>query len=103
MEYLDFDIEVATREGGDGYDVRVVDSPAGEARSQMRFPYDKLALKNRIQALQIALLRSGGLRRTATAEDRAVEDLGRDLYDALFAGDVGNRLHVSRTIARREG
>jgi hypothetical protein len=95
VDYLDFDLEVGAGEAGN-YQVSVVQSPAGEAQAEMRFPYDRLALKNKIQALQIALLRSGGLRRTASAEDRAVEELGSDMYEALFKGDVARRLDVSR-------
>src|SRR5215208_6413823 len=102
MEYLDFDIDVEAQPSG-GYEVAVVNSPAGDARAEMRFPYDRLALQSKIKDLQIALLRSGGLRRTASAEDKAVEELGRDLFTALFAGDVASRLAVTRTIARREG
>src|SRR5215210_7570948 len=103
MEYLDFEVAVEPRAEG-GYSVAVVDSPAGEARAEMQFPYDRLALGNRLQALQIALLRSGGKRRSApTSDDRAVEELGRDLFRAIFSGDVGSRLNVSRIIASREG
>jgi hypothetical protein len=104
MEYLDFDLSVEPAAGG-GYDVAVVGSPAGEARAQMAFPYDQLVLKNKIQALQIALLRSGGTRRAATAaeDQEAVQLLGRDLFAALFSGDVANRLDISRTMARTQG
>ncbi len=104
MDYLDFDVEVAPRPTGD-YDVTVVQSPAGEATAQMAFPYDRLVLQNKIQGLQIALLRSGGSRRavTATEDQEAVQLLGRDLFAALFSGDVANRLDVSRTMAKSQG
>jgi len=39
MDYLDFEIEIGQGEGRD-YPVAVIDSPAGEARGTMRFPYD---------------------------------------------------------------
>ena len=102
MDYVDFELEVQS--GADGsYDVSVVQSPAGEAHGAMRFPYDTLALQSKLKSLQIALLRSAGSRRTASAEDVAVQELGRDLYQALFAGDIASRLHVSRMIAKGAG
>jgi hypothetical protein len=82
----------------------VVDSPAGEASTEVRFPYDGLTLSNKLQALQIALLRSGGRRRSVpSSDDRAVQELGHDLFQTLFSGEVASRLHVSRIIASREG
>jgi hypothetical protein len=57
-EHLDFDIEISEAAGG-RYPVAVLGSPAGEARETMVFPYDELALQNRLQAVTIALLSSG--------------------------------------------
>ncbi len=102
MDYLDFDIAVEAGTSGT-YEVSVVQSPAGEAHGEMTFPYDRLALQNKIQALQIALLRSGGTRRAASVEDKSVEELGTDLFASLFKGEVGSRLDVSRTIAQSGG
>jgi hypothetical protein len=104
MDYLDFDLTVEPAAGG-GYDVAVVGSPAGEARTQMAFPYDRLALQNKIQSLQIAMLRSGGTRRAATSaeDEQSVRQLGQDLFGALFSGDVGSRLDLSRNIAKSQG
>ena len=102
MEYLDFDIAVEAGKRGT-YEVSVVQSPAGEAHGEMKFPYDRLALQNKIQALQIALLRSGGTRRAASTEDKSVEELGTDLFASLFQGEVGSRLDVSRSIAQGDG
>src|SRR4030095_8313877 len=102
MDYLDCDLEVQPGNSG-AYDVSVVNSPAGEAHAEMTFPYDRLALQNKIQALQIALLRSGGTRRAASKEDKSVEELGSALFTSLFKGDVGSRLDVSRSIAQSDG
>ncbi|MDH3294403.1 MAG: hypothetical protein OER95_08795, partial [Acidimicrobiia bacterium] len=57
--YVDFEIEIGPGQGRT-YPVAVIRSPAGEARSTMRFPYDEIALDNRLKDLQVALLRSGG-------------------------------------------
>ena len=47
MDYLDFDLEIGEGAGRE-YPVAVLRSPAGEARATMRFPYDELALENRL-------------------------------------------------------
>lgn len=103
MEYLDFEIEVgpsAERE----WPVTVLRSPAGEPRGRLRLPFDDLELENRLQALQIALLRSGGtFRRMLPAETQAAQDLGQSLFDALMAGDVRSSFDLSRYEAGRVG
>jgi hypothetical protein len=101
MPYADFELNVAAAPAG-GYTLSV-ESPAGEASGEMQFPYDQLELRNKIQALQIALLRSGGGARAATAEDLAVQELGRDLFKALFPGQIANRFQVSRGLAGDQG
>ncbi|MBM3135344.1 MAG: CHAT domain-containing protein, partial [Chloroflexi bacterium] len=53
--------------------------------------------------LQIALLRSGGKRRLVpTQEEKAVQDFGRELFDALFTGEVRSRYDVSQREAARQ-
>lgn len=102
MEYLDFDLEIEAIAGRD-YRV-VVRSSAGEARVTMRFPFDELALEKHLDKLQIALLRSGGLRRhVLTAEEQTVQDFGGGLFEALIAGDVRALYDVSRARAAQEG
>src|SRR5262249_1314007 len=87
MQYLDFDID-GEASNDKGYAVRV-DSPAGEAQSTMRFPFDRPALESRLKDLRIALLRSGGApRRSLTPEARAVRGFGQQLFDALFSGEL---------------
>ena len=101
MEYLDFDLEVTAADGG-AFTVRVLRSPAGEATGTMRLPFDSLVLQNRLQALQIALLRSGTTRRRVeTPEAHTVEKFGEELWDALFSGDIRARFEASRSEARR--
>jgi pSer/pThr/pTyr-binding forkhead associated (FHA) protein len=95
MEYLDFDIEVGPGTG-EGYPV-VVHSPAGEAQSTMRFPFDRPALESRLKDLRIALLRSGGApRRSLPPEARAVRDFGQQLFAALLPGELRSRYDLSR-------
>ena len=99
MEPLDFELGIASIAGGD-YEVSVLRSPAGEAHATMRFPFDGLELQTRLQALEIALLRSGGTRRQLDSTDgQKVRDFGRDLFDALIQGDVRSRF--TRALPRR--
>ena len=102
MDYLDFELEITT--GPDGsYATRVLRSPAGEASGTMTFPLDTLALQNRLQALQLALLKSGrGRRRIELPEAQLVRQFGTELWDALFGGDIVNRFDVSRAEARSQ-
>jgi len=103
LSYFDFELEIGPGHGRQ-YPVCVVHSPAGEARETMRFPFDELALENRLKDLQIALLRSGGKRRQVLSpEEQAVQDFGRDLFNALFTGEVRSRYDVSQARAWREG
>src|SRR5215218_9245305 len=101
-EYLDFELEI--RGGGPREYPVAVRSPAGEAQGQMRFPFDEWELKDRLQALEIALLRSGGTRRRiASPEEHTVQDFGRGLFESLLVGDVRTRYEMSLSEARRQG
>jgi outer membrane protein assembly factor BamB len=94
--YLDFELEIGVAEGGE-YPVVVLHSPAGECRTKMRFPFDGPTLTNRLQALEIALLRSSGVRRrVATREEQIVQDFGRQLSEALLTGKVRTLFDLSR-------
>jgi formylglycine-generating enzyme required for sulfatase activity len=103
LEYLDFDVIVGPGEGR-GYPVTVVRSPAGEAQGSLRLPFDALELERRLQAVQVALLRSGeGDRRVLASEAMGVRDFGRALFDALLVGEVRSRYDVSRREALAQG
>ena len=95
-EYLDFEVEIRDN-GVGGYVVAVIKSPAGEARASMTFPFGELELQNHLQALEIALLRSGGTRRRIpTKEEATVERFGRTLFNMLMIGDVGTLYYESQ-------
>lgn len=101
-DYLDFELEI--RGGGPRKYPVAVRSPAGEAQAEMRFPFDEWELKDRLQALEIALLRSGGTRRRiASPEEHTVQDFGRGLFESLLVGDVRTRYEMSLSEARRQG
>lgn len=102
MNYLDFELEIGLGAGRE-YPVAVVHSPAGKARATMRFPFDELALENRLKDLQIALLRSGGKhRKTPLSEEQAVQDFGRALFDALVSSEVRSRYDMSQREAAQK-
>jgi hypothetical protein len=95
IEYLDFELEIASGSGRE-YPLSVIHSPAGEARDLMIFPFDELTLSNRLQALRIALLRSGGSRRLfLSTEEQTIQDFGRELFTALITGEIRSRYDVS--------
>lgn len=95
MDYLDFELEIGAGAGRE-YPVRVINSPAGQARETMRFPFGELELQNKLQALQIALLRSGGQhRQSLSPEQQTVQDFGCKLFDALLTGEARVRYDVS--------
>jgi len=100
-EYLEFEIEIGA---GRGRNFPVtVRSPAGEAREQMRFPFDELALENRLQALEIALLQASGTRRSVrTTQEETVQEFGKALFDTLLSGQIRNCYDMSRMKAQQE-
>ncbi|MEZ4865409.1 MAG: SUMF1/EgtB/PvdO family nonheme iron enzyme [Caldilineaceae bacterium] len=101
MEYLDFNLAIGPGQGR-AYPV-TVHSPAGEAHVTMTFPFDTLALDNRLKDLQIALLSSGGTRRGLLPEEETVQTFGRELFDLLITGEVRSRYDVSQERARQQG
>lgn len=101
-QYDDFDVEIG-RGSGREHPMRIR-SNAGALTTTMIFPFDDLTLENRLQALQIALLRSGGMRRRLpSAEEAQVQALGAALFDALFTGDVRSLYDLSRRSAHQAG
>ena len=103
MDYLDFELEIGVSDGMN-YPVAVLRSPAGEARERVEFPFGELELENRLQALQIALLRAGGiLRQVLTPEEHAVQAFGQALFDVLLYGEVRSRYDVSLREAAAQG
>jgi hypothetical protein len=100
MEFLDFEIQIGRGVDGE-YPVAVLDSPGGEARGTLRLTLSPLELENRLQALQIALLRSATPRRRVdSTEQLAIQGFGQELFAALFHDDILTRFDVSLSEAR---
>ncbi len=103
LDYLDFELEIGSGNGRE-YQIAVIHSAAGEARETMHFPFDELALENRLLALENALLRSGGRhRQILSSEEQIVQNFGHALFDALFTGEVRSCYAVSRREAMQQG
>jgi tetratricopeptide (TPR) repeat protein len=102
MDYLDFDLEIGPGTGRD-YPVSVR-SPAGQAHSTMRFPFDTLELENALLKLRLALRSSGGVRRKALTEsETAVQSFGQKLFEALLADDLRSLFYESKREVARQG
>ena len=104
MEYLDFELHIAPGSGRE-YAVLVVKSPAGEASGTLKFPFDTLTLENHLKGVEIAVLKSGSIRRDivmATPEVESVVDFGKQLFEALFVDQVHTTFRRSQDRARLE-
>ena len=101
--YHDFELEIGIGHGRQ-YPVAVINSPAGQARETMVFPYDEVNLDSRLKDLKVALLRSGGSRRQIlTPEEAAVQGFGKDIFDALLSGEARSLYDMSVQQAREDG
>lgn len=100
MEYEDFVVQI--ERGRAGYRAHVLASPAGEDSNPFVPPYEAGELVGKLREMDDTLRAVRHLR-LAAAESVGVtpREVGTRLYQALFAGPVGNLLHASR--GRTEG
>jgi outer membrane protein assembly factor BamB len=96
VQYLDFELEIGPGSGRD-YPLSIVHSPAGEARGTLHLPFDQPELRERLQGIEMALLRSAvARRRIVPREELQVQTFGAELYDALLGGELRSVFDVSR-------
>jgi tetratricopeptide (TPR) repeat protein len=76
----DFDIEISPADNAGRYPVAVLNSPSGQARATMDFPWKPAELAARLEALEDAVLGGGA----ATGQDTRA--FGSQLFDALLNG-----------------
>jgi len=88
--YYDFDLDIGAG-AGDFYPVRVLDSPAGQARGALTLPFDRRAFAGQLATLEEAMWDPGGDDTLAQAQA-----LGETLFEMLFAGDVRSAYDRSR-------
>lgn len=96
LHLRDFDIEIGPT-GADGrYPTAVLNSPSGQARAAMTFPWAAADLEARLAALENAVLDGG-----AAAQD--AQRFGSQLFDALLAGEVRTVYDRSRQAVAASG
>ncbi|MEZ4732288.1 MAG: CHAT domain-containing protein [Caldilineaceae bacterium] len=101
MDYLDFDLDIRQAEGNDY--VVTVHSPAGEAEAPLVFPYDKLALENRLKDLEIAVLSArGGHRQVLQPAAQRAQRFGAELFKLLLQDNILSRYDTSLVIAQQQ-
>lgn len=99
-EYDNFDLAIeASGDGGSGFEARVLDSPAGEAAATFELPFTPEGLEN--FTLRMAAGRNV-VRRMGSSHTARARDFGRDLYGAVFSGEVETCFHRSLDAADRE-
>ncbi len=97
--YNDFSIEISATPSG--YTVRARAS-AGQAQAETSLPLSSLELENRLQAVELSLLRGrGGLRRALSENERQAQELGQILFDFLLSGPVRALFDLSRLESER--
>ncbi len=101
-EYIDFQVEVELSESRPGNLVVRTISSAGETRDEAPYAFDENKLRDRLHAIELALARSGAptTRRKQTTDEIAVEEFGRELFDAVFAGNVLVAFNETRNKAK---
>jgi CHAT domain len=86
------------------YRVEARSSDGGESAIPLLFGMDGLALEQRLQRLRLALLSSAAtVRRIPFVDEQPVQELGAELFDRLFAGDVRVLYDTARQEAAKEG
>ncbi len=99
--YANFDLLFETV-SDEGYPVRVVGSPAGEAIGTFVPPFTEAELARLLRRIADSGIRR---RRLESGRRRAARQLGDGLFQGLFTGDVGRcyRASVDETERRGEG
>jgi hypothetical protein len=99
-EWSDFEVEI-TGEGG-SYRA-AARSAAGDAGPvSVRLPFGELGLSQQLRALELAVLRSGAVRRLAPADERLGQQFGRRLFEFLFPPELRALLLASNQQAAQQ-
>ena len=98
LRLRDFDLEISPAAADGRYALAVLNSPSGQARAAMAFPWTPAELEARLVALEDAVLGGGG----ATASQDALA-FGSQLFDALLTGEVRTVYDRSRQTVADSG
>ncbi len=96
--YLNFDLQMES--DGASYRVRVLDSPGGQAETEVTLPFSDLELENFILRLG---QRSRSTRRLESSDLTGVREFGSKLFQATMTGDVAGAYRASLSLAERDG
>ncbi|MGH3811841.1 MAG: CHAT domain-containing WD40 repeat protein [Pseudonocardiaceae bacterium] len=103
MSTLDFELEIGPGADDETYPV-VARAPGGEASAQLRLPVPLAELDRQLAVIRGAVLASSAVtRRLPTGDEHPVRELGRRLFEALFADDVRGLYVASSQRARERG
>lgn len=95
LSLRDFDIEISPADSQGRYPVAVLNSPSGQARAAMTFPWTAAELAARLAGLEDALLGGPG--------DFDAQSFGTQLFDVLLAGEVRTVYDRSRQAVADSG
>jgi hypothetical protein len=88
LEYLNFDLSIE-RAGRQTYTVRVLYSPAGEARATIKVRFTKLKLDSRSKAITRDIVSADQpLSQPPPDQEAILRQVGSELFDQLFARDI---------------
>jgi hypothetical protein len=96
LRLRDFDLEISPAAADGRYPVAVLNSPSGQARAAMSFPWTPAELEERLLALEDAVLGGG-------AASGDAQTFGGQLFDALLAGEVRTVYDRSRQAVSGSG
>ena len=97
----DFEIEISGE--ADSYRVAARSETGETGEVPVRFPFDDLALARQLQALELALLKSSAtVRRLTPADERPVQEFGRQLFEFAFPPEVRAGLLAARLQAAEQ-
>jgi len=97
LRLRDFDLEISPADNDGRYPVAVLNSPSGQARAALDFPWKPAELAARLEALEDAVLDGGA----AAGQD--ARTLGSQLFDALLAGEARTVYDRSRQAVADSG
>ena len=96
--YLDFDLRFTKND--EGYSADIVESPGGKGSHAFRLPFQEHEIENYL--LKIGQRRAG-MRKADSPENRAAQEFGSKLYQAVFQGDLQTAFRKSLDATRAGG
>ncbi len=94
IRYLDFDLLI--ERGGAGYTARVLESPAGEASERFDVPFSESEVED-------FFIQIGHTRSFESPQVRKMHQFGQALFEAVFRGEVRDRLRASLNEVGQQG